>query len=96
MHRVSAERVAPGGVPLTRLAEGRRAIVTELLHAADPAMARLVAVGVLPGAELTLVQRYPAFIFEVGHTEFAVDQELAGRIVVRPAQRASCNVQRAP
>lgn len=85
MARASAERGAPAAVPLTRLAEGRRAVVTELLDAADPAAAHLVAVGVLPGAELTLVQRYPSFIFQVGHTEFAVDAQLAARIVVRPA-----------
>ena len=68
----------------------------ELLCAAYPAMARLVAVGVLPGAELTLVQRYPAFIFEVGHTEFGVDEQLAQRIVVRPVQCTGCANDTAP
>jgi DtxR family Mn-dependent transcriptional regulator len=42
-----------------------------------------VALGVLPGAELTLVQRYPAFVVRIGHAEFALDAELAGRIQVR-------------
>jgi DtxR family Mn-dependent transcriptional regulator len=83
MNRMSAERAAPAGVLLTQLAEGQRAVVTELLCTADAAVGHLVAVGVLPGAELTLVQRYPAFIFAVGHTEFAVDEGLARRIVVR-------------
>jgi Fe2+ transport system protein FeoA len=88
MQHMSAERAAPAGVPLTRLAEGQRAVVTELLGTADPAVGHLVAVGVLPGAELTLVQRYPAFIFEVGHTEFAVDEELAGKILVTAGRSA--------
>ena len=71
-------------LPLTRLAEGTRAVVTELLRVEDAAAAHLVAVGLLPGAEIRLVQRYPSYIFEIGHTEFAVDEGLAARIVVRP------------
>jgi Fe2+ transport system protein FeoA len=79
--------------PLTELGEGRHAVVTELLRVEDAAAAHLVAVGVLPGAEITLVQRYPSFIFEIGHAEFAVDEGLAARIMVRersapPASRA--------
>jgi DtxR family transcriptional regulator, Mn-dependent transcriptional regulator len=83
MSPTNAEIAAAASVPLTRLAEGRRAVVTELLCAADPAAAHLVAVGVLPGAEIRLVQRYPSYIFEIGHTEFAVDEGLAARIMVR-------------
>jgi Fe2+ transport system protein FeoA len=87
------------GMPLTRLAEGKGAVVTELLRVEDGAAAHLVAVGVLPGAEIRLVQRYPSYIFEIGHTEFAVDEGLAARIMVRerssrPASRAAPAVVR--
>jgi Fe2+ transport system protein FeoA len=47
------------------------------------ATGHLVALGVLPGAELTLVQRFPAFVVRMGNAEFAVDRELAGRVYVR-------------
>ncbi len=39
--------------------------------------------GVLPGARLLLVQRYPAFVFRLGYAELAVDRLLAARIRVR-------------
>jgi DtxR family Mn-dependent transcriptional regulator len=38
---------------------------------------------VLPGNTLELRRTYPTFIFKVGHSEFAVDQELAREIFVR-------------
>ncbi|MBI4502502.1 MAG: ferrous iron transport protein A [Gemmatimonadetes bacterium] len=69
-------------LPLTDLALGERACVTELSGFYDAPAAHLVAVGVLPGTELTLLQRYPAFVFRVGNTEFAVDEGLARRIRV--------------
>jgi len=38
---------------------------------------------VLPGAELTLVQRWPAFVLRIGYAELAIDREIAGLIRVR-------------
>jgi len=70
-------------VPLTRLAEGDRARVTELCGPYDSPAAHLVAVGVLPGAELELLQRYPALVLRIGNTEFAIDDALAARVWVQ-------------
>ena len=72
----------PTEVPLTLLGEGARARVIRLDQPGTAGTAHLVALGVLPGAELTLLQRYPAFVVRVGHTEFAVDDQLARRIHV--------------
>lgn len=76
-------------VRLTTLAEGDAARVTCLEEPEAPAAAQLVALGVLPGVELQLVQRYPAFVFRIGHSELAVDSALAARIRVRPASQPS-------
>lgn len=72
----------PAGTPLTQWPEGASLRVTGLSRVDSPATAHLVALGVVPGAVLTLVQRYPAFVVRMGHTEFALDRELAGRIHV--------------
>ena len=72
----------PEDVPLTLLGEGVRARVVRLDEPGSQGTAHLVALGVLPGVELTLLQRYPAFVMRMGHTEFAVDDELARRIHV--------------
>jgi ferrous iron transport protein A len=70
-------------IRLTALAEGDRARVTCLEEPGSAAARRLSALGVLPGTELILVQRAPAFVFQVGHAELAVDEALAQRIRVR-------------
>jgi Fe2+ transport system protein FeoA len=78
-----ADRSSPAGAPLTLVPEGSTVRVAGLDRPESPATAHLVALGVLPGAELTLVQRYPAFVVRMGNAEFALDRELAGRIQVR-------------
>lgn len=70
-------------VRLTTLAEGRRGRVTCLEDPGGPDALKLAAMGVLPGAELVLVQRFPAFVFSIGGAEFAVDETLARLIRLR-------------
>jgi Fe2+ transport system protein FeoA len=77
-----ADRGVPNDVPLTRLGEGVSARVLRLDEPGSQATAHLVALGVLPGVEVTLLQRYPAFVMRIGHTELAVDEQLARRIHV--------------
>jgi DtxR family Mn-dependent transcriptional regulator len=70
-------------VSLTDLREGESARVSCLQHPEHPAAIRLASAGVLPGAELQLVQRWPAFVFRLGYAELAVDRETAAHIRVR-------------
>jgi DtxR family Mn-dependent transcriptional regulator len=42
-----------------------------------------MSMGVLPGNTLSLSRSYPSYIFKVGNSEFAVDEELAREIFVR-------------
>lgn len=70
-------------VCLTALAEGQTARVTCLADPGGAAARTLAAIGVLPGIEVVLVQRSPAFVLRMGHAEFAVDAELAGHVRVR-------------
>ena len=46
-------------------------------------MDRLAALGVIPGSEIRLHQRSPAFVIEVGETTIALDPEIAGEIFVK-------------
>jgi Fe2+ transport system protein FeoA len=70
-------------VRLSTLAEGQGARVTCLEDPGGAAGRKLAALGVLPGVAIVLVQRSPAFVFRMGHAEFAVDAGLAGHIRVR-------------
>ena len=44
---------------------------------------KLMAMGILPGAPITLIQSFPSYVFKVGETQFAVDKEIADSIYVR-------------
>ena len=68
--------------PLTALSPGEEATVS-CLDAGDRAVARLAALGILPGVRLRLVQRYPTFVFRVGYAEVAIDHALASMVHVR-------------
>jgi DtxR family Mn-dependent transcriptional regulator len=67
---------------LTMLKVGERGTVSCLQQPGSPAAWKLAAMGVLPGAALTVLQRYPAFVFRIGHAEFAVDSEMAQHVRV--------------
>jgi DtxR family transcriptional regulator, Mn-dependent transcriptional regulator len=49
---------------------------------------KLMAMGVLPGVKVTLLRRFPSFVFEAGYSEFAVDEEIASDIYVRLGHRS--------
>jgi len=38
--------------------------------------------GLIPGAQVTLQQKHPAYVIRVGFTELALDREIADRVVV--------------
>ncbi len=51
-------------------------------------MNKLAAMGIMPGLEVRLVSRGPAFLFQMGESQFAVDANLAKRIYIRLACEA--------
>lgn len=69
---------------LTRLENGDVATVS-CLDADGSALAKLASLGVLPGARIRLVQRYPVFVFRLGFGEVAIDEGLASLVRVRRA-----------
>lgn len=46
-------------------------------------MQKLISIGTIPGVSLTLIQKFPSYIFQIGESQFAIDQELASSIYVR-------------
>jgi Fe2+ transport system protein FeoA len=43
---------------------------------------KIMAMGILPGLTVTLLQQFPLPVFRIGEGQFAVDKELADRIRV--------------
>ena len=72
-----------GVVALTELKAGERGEIAYLSAVDAGKMQKLMSMGVLPGSELEVTRTFPSYIFKVGHSEFAVDDELAREIFVR-------------
>jgi Fe2+ transport system protein FeoA len=69
---------------LVDLAVGDEARVSGLAYdGTSHDAARLVAMGVLPGASVRLLRRSPAFVFQLGNSQFAIDEQIANRILIR-------------
>ncbi len=72
-----------GVVALTEFKAGERGEIAYLSTADAKKMQKLMSMGVLPGNQLHLSRTFPTFVFRVGNSEFAVDEELAREIFVR-------------
>lgn len=72
-----------GVVALTELRPGEPAEIAYLAAGDVRKMQKLMSMGVLPGTSVTLLRTYPSYIFKVGQSEFAVDEDLAREIFVR-------------
>jgi DtxR family Mn-dependent transcriptional regulator len=72
-----------GVVALTELKAGEKGEIAYLSTTDPKKMQKLMSMGVLPGNTLHLGRTFPTYIFKVGNSEFAVDQEMAREIFVR-------------
>ncbi len=72
-----------GVVPLTELKSSEEGEIAYILTEDDKKMQKLMAMGVLPGNRIVLIQTFPSYIFRVGFSEFAIDSAMAKEIFVR-------------
>lgn len=70
-------------MPLSELDSNKKAKVIYLQTGNRQVLQKLIAMGVLPNKEITLVQKFPSFVFSIGKSQFAIDHELASKIFVR-------------
>lgn len=47
------------------------------------ALQKIIAMGVLPKTQITLLQKFPSYVFEVQNTRFSIDKELASSIYLQ-------------
>jgi DtxR family Mn-dependent transcriptional regulator len=81
--RQMQESVAPLIAPLSRLQPGQRGQIAYIQMNNPRRLQKLMAMNVLPGVHITLTRHAPSFVFEAGHSQFAVDEEIAADIYVR-------------
>ena len=62
---------------------GTKGIIAYLHTVDDKKLQKLMSMGILPGVSLEVVQKFPSYVFKVGHSQVAVDEEMAGEIFIR-------------
>ena len=86
----SSRGLATGGVrPLTAMTERAGGVVVEVRADAEDRADRLLALGVTPGARVTLLQSFPGVVFLCDQTELAVERQVADAILVRPLEASA-------
>ncbi len=81
---IEAERLGDMGVvPLTELKSNQEGEIAYIQTEDSKKMQKLMAMGVLPGNRILLMQTFPSYIFRVGFSEFAIDTQMAREIFVR-------------
>ncbi|MFA5276552.1 MAG: FeoA family protein [Candidatus Omnitrophota bacterium] len=70
-------------MPLVKLKRGEKGHIDYLQAKDSGQMHKLMSIGAIPGISITLLQRFPSYVFKIGQSQFAVDKELASAIYVR-------------
>ena len=68
---------------LADLEPGEGGRVAYLLTGEDSRMQELMSIGAVPGVSVSLIRKFPAYVFALGESEFAVDEGMARTIYVR-------------
>ena len=69
---------------LDQLKNGVRATVTGLAEDDEDAVRKILSLGIVPGDEILVLATWPAIVFELGSTSYALDVDLARRIRAIP------------
>ncbi len=73
--------------PLPQLAPGQKGKVAYIYAPESSQLQKLMAMGILPGAPISLIQSFPSYVFQVRQTQFAVDKEIADAIYIRLVEK---------
>ncbi len=82
--------------PLSQLSQGQKGKVAYIYAPESDKLQKLMAMGILPGAPIILIQSFPSYVFQVRQTQFAVDKDIADAIYVRLEQKTTSQTGEKP
>lgn len=68
---------------LCDLEAGEKGRIAYIHTAGNKNLQKIMAMGALPGVLIRLIRKFPTYLFEIGHSQFAVDKSIAEAIFVR-------------
>jgi Fe2+ transport system protein FeoA len=83
-----------GSRSVTTLRAGETGTITGILSTVPERVVKLSSLGIMPGVEVTLVQRSPAVVLKINETTIALDGEVADDILVESATAAIIELRR--
>ncbi|WIV13444.1 FeoA family protein [Proteiniborus sp. MB09-C3] len=69
-------------ISVTNLKKGEEGTIAELNTTNSNILRKLMAMGIMPGMNLKMIQTFPSYVFQVGYTQVAVDKEIASVIII--------------
>ncbi len=69
--------------PLSTIKAGKTVKVVYISTKSHTSLDRLTGIGVIPGLELAIHQKFPSMILQYGETELALDNDIAKNVFVR-------------
>lgn len=69
--------------PLSAMKKNEQGTVAYINPTQPEILNKLMAMGILPGAPIELMQSFPSYVFKTDRSQFAVDREIAQSINVR-------------
>lgn len=70
-------------ISLSSVKTGEKGTVSGL-RTIDPSLInKLMALGIMPGIEIQLEQKFPSYIIKIGRTRATIDQETARQIYIQ-------------
>ena len=69
--------------PLSAIKAGKMVKVVYITTKSHASLDRLSGIGVIPGLELTIHQKFPSMILQYGETQLALDNDIAKNVFVR-------------
>jgi DtxR family transcriptional regulator, Mn-dependent transcriptional regulator len=69
--------------PLSSLTANQKGKVAYIQTKDHKKLQKLMAMSVLPGLSITVLQTFPSYVFQIGQSQFAIDKDLAESIYIR-------------
>ncbi|MCL4514910.1 MAG: ferrous iron transport protein A [Firmicutes bacterium] len=82
MPRLSSSSPASPALTLSRLRPGQKGLITALEGKDSRTLHKLMAMGILPGMTIKVVQNSPSWVVQLGYTQLTFDNQIAGAIQI--------------